>query len=422
MSHSDALPSRQRSSKQGLLVAALGVVILVATVLAGTGAASSAGAASAGKPGTNATGTPIIVGEDWDSTSASASFTDVTGKSIGLAITQLNKTGGIKGHPIKLVIGNDESDPTKTPAVTEQLASEGAKFILFNTGTDATAKPTIQKLGIPSIGVTDVIPTFAVAPDNSYTYLLSSPLGDWASVYCGAWKKTGIKTIGVLRDDSTTTASLDDILFPALQKCVKIVDVETASGTTSDVTAQVARLKSHNPDAVLVADLGGSFEILAQEGVHQLMPSTPRYSLATIVNEPATWSLASAGSLNGVISMGSLNPKNPQTVKLKAFLAEHDGPSYPMTAFDADAWDAVQLMKTAMVAAGGGNNPAATNTQMQAITKYLASFGQPGYDLTYSATKHAGATGLCGLVLQQFGANNKPTKAFAAYQPSCTGS
>jgi branched-chain amino acid transport system substrate-binding protein len=211
-------------------------------------------------------------------------------------------------------------------------------------------------------------------------------------------------------------------LFPALKKCVNIVDVETASGTTSDVTAQVARLKSHNPDAVLVADLGGQFEVLAQEGVHQLMPSTPRYSLATIVNEPTTWSLAQPGSLNGVISMGSLNPKNAQTKKLDTFLQAHNGKSYPMTAFDADAWDAVQLMKTAMVAAGGANDPTKVNQQMQAITSYVASFGQPGYTLSYSAAKHAGANGVCGLVLQQFGSDNKPTKAFAKYQPTCAKS
>lgn len=395
-----------------------GAAVMATTIVAGV-SGGTAGAAHAGKPGTNANKSPIIVGEDWDSTSASASFTDVTAKTLQLAINQVNKTGGVLGHPIKLVIGNDESDPTKTPAVTQQLANEGAKFILFNTGTDATAKPVVEKLGIPSIGVTDVIPTFAMPPNNTYAYLLSSPLSDWAAVYCGAWKKTGIKTIGVLRDDSTTTASLDNILFPALQKCVKIVDVETAPGSTSDVTAQVARLKSHNPNAVLVADLGGQFEILAQEAVHQLMSSVPRYSLATIVNEPQTWSLANPGSLNGVISMGSLNPNNTKTKQLKAFLVAHDGASYPMTAFDADAWDAVQLMKTAMVKAGGGNNTAAVNKQMQAIANYTASFGQPGYKLTYSATKHAGATGLCGLVLQQFGSNNKPDKAFAKYQPSC---
>ncbi len=417
MTHSDSTRSGSRSSRKGWFAAAIGGAVLLSSVVVGV-LPGTAGASTSGK----ATGSPITVGEDWDSTSSSAAFTDVTAKTIQLAVNQVNKTGGVLGHPIKLVIGNDQSDPTETPAVTQQLASEGAKFILYNTGTDATAKPVLQKLKIPSIGVTDVIPTFATAPDNSYSYLLSSPLSDWASVYCGAWKKTGVKTIGVLRDDSTTTASLDDILFPALQKCVKIVDVETASGTASDVTAQVARLKSHNPGAVLVADLGGSFEVLAQETVHELMPNTARYSLATIVNEPSTWTLATPGSLNGVISMGSLNPTNPQTVKLKEFLAEHDGASYPMTAFDADAWDAVQLMKAAMVKAGGGNDPSKTNTEMQSMSKYLASFGQPGYDLTYSATKHAGATGLCGLVLEQFGSNNKPDKAFAKYQPSCKAS
>ena len=39
--------------------------------------------------------------------------------------------------------------------------------------------------------------------------------------------------------------------------------------------------------------------------------------------------------------------------------------------------------------------------------------------LSFSATKHLGANGLCGLVLEQFGSNNKPDKAFPQYQPPC---
>jgi len=408
---------RRKSKRVVRRAATVAGSIVAATALLATGTAMVAGAAT-GKT-SKGSKSPIIVGEDWDSTSANAAFTDVTAKTIQLAVNQVNKSGGVLGHPIKLVIGNDESDPTKTPAVTQQLANEGAKFLLYNNGLPAPAKPTVQKLGIPSIGVTAVIPTFANPPDNTFTYLLSSPLSDWSQVLCGAWKKTGVKTVGVLRDNSTTTASLDNVLFPTLKKCVTLVDVETAPGTASDVTAQVARLKSHNPDAILVADLGGSFEILAQETVHQLMPTETRYSLATIVNEPTTWKLASPGSLTGVIAIGSLNPNNPQTKKLKSVLVANNGSSYAMTAFDAQAWDTIQLMKTAMAKAGGGNTTAKVNKQMQKISSYLASFGQPGYTLTYSAKKHAGANGLCGIVLQQFDSQNKPSKAYAKYQPPC---
>ena len=406
------------------LLATVAVLALGASGCGSSGSGKTAGSTSSGSGGSGGsggstpTGSPIIVGEDWDSTSASASFTDVTAKTIQLTVNDINSSGGVLGRPLKLVIGNDESDPTKTPAITEQLANEGAKFILFNTGTDQSAKPSIEKLGIPAIGVTDVIPTFSAPPNNTYTYNIASPLSDWASVYCGAWKAEGVKTVGVLRDNSTTTASLDDILFPALKQCVNLVDVETASGTTSDVTAQVARLKSHKPDAVLIADLGGSFEIQAQESVAQLMSKTPRYSLATIVNEPATWSLASGGSLNGIIAMGSLNPNNPQTKKLDTFLQAHNGSSYPITAFDANAWDAVHLMAASMVKAGG-DDPQKVNQVLENTGSYLASFGQPGYTLSFSPTKHAGANGLCGLVLQQFGSDNKPSKAFAGYQPPC---
>lgn len=384
---------------------------------ASSGSSSSTGPASGAS---KATGAPIIVGEDWDNTSADASFTDVTAKTINFAVDYINSHGGVMGRPIKLVFGNDQSEPSNGPAVTEQLVNAGAKFVLYNEGTDYGSKATIEKLAVPAIGVTDVVPTFASPPDNTYTYEVASQLSNWAAVYCGAWKATGVKTVGVIRDDSTTTAGLDKILFPQLQQCVNLVDVETASGSASDLTAPVARLLDHHPDAILVADLGGPFEILAQNTIYQSAPKAVRYSLATIVNEPTTWKLASPGALDGVISMGSLNPANPKTRQLDSMLKAAYGSGFSMTAFDANAWDAVQLMKQAMVSAGNPDDTQKVNQAMQSISSYAASFGQPGYTLTYSPTKHSGANGLCGLVLEQFGTNNKPDSAFAKFQPSCS--
>lgn len=421
---------RTEGATRGLrLSSAIGAIGIATALLAACGSSSHASSASSPTQGTSgaqggsaskATGAPIIVGEDWDNTSADAAFTDVTAKTLKFAVDYVNSHGGVLGRPIKLIFGNDQSQPSNGPAVTEQLVNAGAKFLLYNEGTDYGSKATIQKLGVPSIGVTDVVPTFADPPDNTYTYEVASQLSNWAAVYCGAWKATGVKTIGVLRDDSATTAGLDKILFPQLQKCVNIVDVETASGSASDLTAPVARLIGHHPDAILVADLGGPFEILAQDTIYQLAPKMTRYSLATIVNEPSTWKLASPGALNGVISMGSLNPNNPNTKKLNAMLTAAYGKGFSMTAFDANAWDTVQIMKQAMVASGNPDNTQKVNQAMQSISSYTASFGQPGYTLSFSPTKHSGANGLCGLVLEQFGANNKPDTAFSKYQPSCS--
>ena len=420
-----------RRHRAASAVAMTGIAALLLAACSSSGSKSStqttvssqgaSGGSSGGSTGgtSQATGSPIIVGEDWDSTSANASFTDVTAKTLKYSVNYVNSHGGVLGHPIKLIFGNDQSQPSNGPAVTEQLVHEGATFLLYNEGTDYGSKATIQKLAIPSIGVTDVVPTFATPPDNSYTYEVASQLAGWASVYCGAWKATGIKTVGVIRDDSTTTAGLDQILFPELQKCVKLVDTETASGSASDLTAPVARLISHHPDAILVADLGGPFEILAQDTIYQADPKMTRYSLATIVNEPTTWKLATPGALNGIISMGSLNPSNPKTTQLDNMLKSAYGSGFNITAFDANAWDAVQLMKMAMVNSGDPTNPAKVNQALQSISSYTPSFGQPGYTLTYSATKHSGANGTCGLVLEQFGSNNKPDTAFSKYQPSC---
>ncbi|HTW98547.1 MAG TPA: ABC transporter substrate-binding protein [Acidimicrobiales bacterium] len=400
------------------LLTSLGVVALAGSSVALAGSATAQPARhAAARP---ASAAPFVVGVDWDSTSASAAYTDVTERTLQLAITLLNHSGGVLGHQIKLVFANDESDPTKTPAVVEQLANEGAKFIFMNEGVSYAGKPEIQKLGIPTIGPTDVVPLLASPPDNTYGWLVASQLSGWDAVYCGAFHKLGYKTIAILRDDSATTEGLDDILFPPLEKCVKVVDVETAPGDSTNLTPYVARIQAKSPDAVLVADLGGPFEILAQDELHAVMPSTPRWSLATIVNEPSTWKLAPKGDLAGIVSMGSLNPNNPQTKKLDAILKAHYGSSYQMSVFDANAWDAVQLMKDAMIRAGG-DDPAKVNAALAENHSFLASFGQPGYTLTYSTTKHSGANGLCGLVLEEFTASNTPSEAFPGYQPPGCG-
>jgi branched-chain amino acid transport system substrate-binding protein len=324
------------------------------------------------------------------------------------------------GHPLKLVTENDESDPTKTPAVVQKLVSEGAKLLLLQSGGAAViqAKATLQQLGIPAISPTSVTATVANPPDNEYMYMLANATSDWAQVYCGAFAKANIHKLGVLTDDTTTIAALDKALFGRMS-CVDIAATEKGAASASDLSAQVARLKNDNVDAVLVTSVGGAFEVLAQNTLATQLAKVPRFSLASIGNQPASWKLANPGALNGLIFMGSIDTQNPQTASLVKFLQAHDGKSYQITAYDANGWDAVQLVKMAIEKAGGADDPKKLNAAIQGISGYKASFGQPGFTLSYSATKHLGADGLCGLSLIQFGADNKPKGPWSTYQPPC---
>ncbi|MER7009213.1 ABC transporter substrate-binding protein [Dactylosporangium sp. NPDC000555] len=367
-----------------------------------------------------ATGDPIIIGLDQDSTGPGASYSNISGKTIRLAIQDINDKGGVLGRPLQLVVGNDESDPTKSPAVVQKLVGQGAKLVLMQTGgaASAQAKPTLTQLGVPAIAPTSVTQTLVDAPNNEFIYMLANSTGDWAEVYCGAFQKANIKKIGVLTDDSSTIAAVNKSLFDAMP-CVQVAATEKGATAASDLSAQVARLKDANVDAVMVTSLGGAFEVLAQNALASQLAAKPRFSLASIGNQPESWKLANAGALNGVVFMGSINNQNPRTQELTKFLKGKNGADYEVTAYDAQAWDTVHIVKLAIEKAGGADDSKKLNEAIQSISGYPASFGQASFTLSYSATKHLGADGLCGLSLIEFGADNKPKGPWATYQPPC---
>ena len=369
-----------------------------------------------------ATGDPIIIGMDEDSTGPGASYSVIAGKTIRLAIQEINNKGGVLGRPLRLVVENDESDPTKVPAVLQKLQSQGAKFLLLQSGSAAImqAKSVLSQVGLPAIAPTGVTATLVEPPNNELIYMLANTTSDWSQVYCGAFKAANINKLAILEDDTTTIAALNKALLSGLD-CVSVVAREKGSINASDLSAQVARLKNAKPDAVLVTSVGGSFEVLAHNTLAAQMKETTRFSLASIGNQPDSWKLANPGALEGLIFIGSLSTDNPRTQELIKFLKEKNGQDYEVTAYDAQAWDAVQLVKLAIEKAGGPDDPKKLNEAIQSISGYQPHFGQPNFTISFSADKHLGADGLCGLALIEFGADNRPKGPWSTYQPPCEG-
>ncbi len=399
----------------------------VLAVLAVCGMAAACGGGSAGNAGADGDtaqkppGKPIIIGLDEDSTGPGAPYSIIAGRTIRDAVAEINETGGILGRPVELVVGNDESDPTKAPSVVRRLLDQGSVALLLQSSSTAVnqAKPIIQQAEVVSIAPTSISQTFGTPPDSDYTYSLANLLDDFVKVYCGAFESQGYQRLAVLSDSSATIDGVNELLMPGLRKCIDVVAEETAPVDSADMNAQVARIADANPDAILVSSVGGNFEVLAHNTFYQQMPDVQRFSLASIGNQPDTWKLAMPGALEGLVWMGSIDPENPKTQQLQAFLEEQRGDDYEVTAYDAQAYDSVQLLKMAIEKAGTTEDQDALKQAMDSISGYEAHFGQPGFTISYSKTKHLGADGLCGLVLTEFGADNTNDGAWEEYQPPC---
>lgn len=387
---------------------------LLSLALAGTlaGCGSSSGSAS------GASKNQVVVGLVCDTTGPGASYATPSCTATKEAIADLNAHGGILGHQVKVVQGNDESDPTRTPAVIQKLVGKGANALIMLTSSAGVlqAKSQIERTKIPVFMSVAANPLVTSAPNNTYLYQLGTPTSVWADVYCDALKSMGATKVAVLEDNSPSQAQFAKTITDGM-KCVKL-DIVTGDIDATDLSAQVAKIKAGKPDAVLVATQTTNFEVLAQNTLAQQLPDVPRLTQLLLSSVPSAWAQAQPGALKGLIGFAGTTDTNPQTVKVSQFFAAKEGKDFAVSSFWTQSYDAVQILKKAFTAAGSTDGTA-VNDQIQKIKDFTSSTGYQGATLSFGPDKHLGADGVCGIVLVQWGADNKITGPWPGYKPDC---
>lgn len=364
---------------------------------------------------------PIVIGMLADTSGGASFYSQLTANAVKVAIDEINAKGGVLGRPIKLLEESDGNNPSQAPALVSRMIQNGAKAILLNSGSASAvaAKKTLLDQKIPGLASTNIDTRIGNAPDHEYSFMLPNPITDIGTIYAAAFQKMGVKTLGVISDDSPTIAGINGLLLPKIQAAgVTLVAQEKAPMDANDVTAQILRIKEKNPDAVLVSSLGGQLEVLFENTLYQQMRKTPRFSLASIGNQPATWALAQANALDGLVYVASVASNNPRSAALTKLLSAKLGSKFKaLTAYEAQGYDAVQILKLAIEKAGD-DSPVLIKTGIERISGFKPSFGSDNFTISFSPTKHIGTDGLCGLVLMQF-KGNKPEAPWKTYQPKC---
>lgn len=367
-------------------------------------------------------GPPIKIGIIEDLSGPSSYYSQVTVKGIRAAAAQINASGGVLGRPLELLAESDNGEPSQAPALARRLISNGVTAILMASGSASAlqVKPVVAEAKVVYLAPTNLNTNIAKAPGNEYSFMMGVPSTNLGTVFTEAFKRANVKRVGFFTDDSATIAGTTAPILKAIRDAgIEIVAEEKASSRATDVTAQVARIQNSNPDVVYSHSLGGPFEAAFFNAVSEAMPNVMRVSGPSLCSEPEVWALARPNALDGIICGGNVTLDNPRTVAANAAIRSFVGPSYPgITAFDAQGYDSVFLLKLAIENAGSADDPAAIKGGMEKITRYQASWGNTDFTISYSAEKHNGADGICGVVFSVF-KGNQPGGSWNVYQPSC---
>jgi branched-chain amino acid transport system substrate-binding protein len=127
------------------------------TTAAAAGTTAAAPGTTAAAPGTTsgggsgpATGTPVTVAVLADETGVSATPTIKVVKALA---DDINKNGGLNGHPIQLAAQDLKSDVATAQSAVQKIPSDAIAVILGSAVSEASIAPALSKLNIPVLGV-----------------------------------------------------------------------------------------------------------------------------------------------------------------------------------------------------------------------------------------------------------------------------
>jgi branched-chain amino acid transport system substrate-binding protein len=273
-----------------------------------------------------------------------------------LALDSVNKNGGVLGGR-PLAITYEDSAGNKDQAINAARQLIGRSKVPLILGPTLSnemfaAGPVANERKIPIVGTsTTANGITAIGP---YVFRTSLPEADVVPVTLKtAQQKLGIKKVAVMYgNDDAFTKSAYDVMKGALEKLgIETLTTETFGSKDTDFSAQLTKIKSLNPDAIVVSALveAGSGILLGKKALG--FPDKVRVIGGNGLNAPKVMEIA-GDAANGTL-VGSpwfIGKSDPASQKfVEAYKAKYN---MDPDQFAAQAYDTLFIVAKAINDAG----------------------------------------------------------------------
>jgi branched-chain amino acid transport system substrate-binding protein len=209
---------------------------------------------------------PLKIGAVLSITGPASYFGDDQRNTLQLLQDQVNARGGVNGRRVEVVIYDDATDPTKAVTALRRLHDEDRVVAVIGASISGNALalvPFSEKAEVPQL-----------VPAASGR--ISSPVKNWVFQFCNTDVHSigriltfldgrGIKKIAMLNDSTGYGVSgKEELQRQAPGRGFQVVAWETFAPNDTDMTAQLARIKSAGAQAVLVWNATPASAIVAK--------------------------------------------------------------------------------------------------------------------------------------------------------------
>ncbi|PYE87959.1 branched-chain amino acid ABC transporter substrate-binding protein [Phyllobacterium leguminum] len=240
-------------------------------------------------------------------------------KGAEAAIKEINDAGGINGEKIKIVLGDDVSDPKQGISVANKFAAEGVKYVIghFNSGVSIPASEVYAENGILEMSPAATNPVYTER--GLWNTFRTCGRDDQQGTIAGKYIADHFKDakIAVIHDKTPYGQGLADETKKALNAAgVKEVAYEGVNVGEKDYSALIAKLKQEGVTVLYWGGLHTEAGLIIRQLADQNLKVTFISGDGIVSNELASIAGdAVAGTLNTFGPDPRNNPDNAELVK-----------------------------------------------------------------------------------------------------------
>ncbi|MGV8073320.1 MAG: ABC transporter substrate-binding protein [Syntrophobacteraceae bacterium] len=341
-----------------------------------------------------AAGEPYKIGAVFSITGVGSFLGEPEKRTVEMIADQINAQGGINGHPVELIVYDDESDATKCNLAVKKLIKKDEVPVILGPSRSG------ETLAVVSVAEESQVPLISCAA----TYKIVTPIESrkWVFKVAGSdshvvekmfeyMKSKGIEKVGIMSDSTGFGAGgREELLRLAPEKGITIVADERFGPQDTDLTAQLTKIRAAQPQAIVNWSIGPT-QVQSVKNWRDLgMDSIPLYQSHGFGSRK---NLELAGkAAEGVllplarVNVGALLPdKQPQKAIILAYTkAYEERYKEPISSFGGHAYDSMNLAVAALKAVGP--DPAKIRDFIENTKGFV---GQHGI-FNFSAQDHCG--------------------------------
>jgi branched-chain amino acid transport system substrate-binding protein len=337
-------------------------------------------------------GEPIKVGAVLSVTGPASFLGEPEKNTLTMLAEKINKNGGILGRPLEMIILDDEADVNKAVLASQRLLKKDNVVAVLGPTVSGNTLAIMQSFSAAKVPlVSCAAAEKIVSPVNPWIFKTAQSDRHAVLSILEHAKKQGFKKLGIITvSDGYGQAGREVLkeLIPA--GGFELVADEVYGPKDTDMSAQLTKLKSASPDAIICWGTNPGPAVIARNRV-QLGMTTPLYmshgvaskKFIELAGEAAEGLLLPAGKL----TVAPLLPdSDPQKQVLMDYAKDYQAAfNQPASSFGGYGYDALTLVQKA-IEAGKSAAPQAIRDNLEKIKGFVGVSGV----FNFRPTEHNG--------------------------------